>query len=166
MLKEARTGFLSAPNSTRAGVFRGPFAASRIAACAALVAVCAFASACAHTLIIETEPIGARIFVEGEDLGQSPVLTAQRLTAVGRLHVRAEAEGFDSETVVVMPNGWMPWRYPEHVLIPLRPRFLGGMPLPSDTWRVPLDYDPNPPPITTTPPRKPPPQPEGGNPLP
>lgn len=173
-------------------------------------------SGCAHTMVIETEPPGASVMVNGEAQGDSPVVTQQLTSTGGRLHVTAEADGYEPTSVVVTQSEWFLWpaivavtpflavpfivipfigpvitigwavltsptlvallflqRYPERVSITLRPKLPGGVLLPTDSWLIPDDYDPNPPPLPSDvpeplPPAPPPqpPQPEGGNPVP
>lgn len=171
---------------------------------------------CAHTMVVETEPPGASIAINGEAQGEAPVVSQQLTSTGGRLHVTAEADSYETASVVVTQSEWFLWpaiiavtpflavpfvvipfvgpvitigwavltsptlfallflqKYPERVKITLRPKLPGGVLLPTDSWLIPEDYDPNPPPLPTedpaaVPPEPPqqPPQPEGGNPVP
>lgn len=74
----------------------------------ALVAVIG-ASGCAHTMIVETEPAGAFVAVNGEPQGESPALTTQFTSTGGRLYVTAEAEGYETASAVVTQSEWFLW---------------------------------------------------------
>ena len=187
------------------------FACVVVAALMALVV----GSGCAHTMIVETEPAGAAVNINGEDEGTSPAVTTQFTSTAGRLYITAEAEGYETASLVVEQSEWFLWpavlavtpllgtpfvvipfigpvitvgwavltsptlvsllflqKYPDRVKLKLRPKVPGDPFVPTDTWAIPDDYDPNPPPLpdpapddTTAPPRQPP-QPEGGNPVP
>lgn len=179
-----------------------------------LTAVAVVASGCAHTMVVETEPAGAIISVNGTPEGEAPVVTQQLTSTGGRLYVTAEAENYETANIVVTQSEWFLWpalvavtplfgvpfivipfvgpiitigwavvtspallsllflqKYPERVKITLQPKLPGGVLLPTDTWLIPEDYDPNPPPLPGAEPQPPepppqPPQPEGGNPVP
>lgn len=65
-------------------------------------------------------------------------------------------------------------KYPERVKLKMRAKLPGDPFVPTDTWLIPEDYDPNPPllpdnvapPEAASKPLEQPPQPEGGNPVP
>ncbi len=67
------------------------------------------ASGCAHTMIIETEPPGANIAIDGKSVGESPVVTTQYTSTGGRLHVTADAESYETATVTVTQSEWFLW---------------------------------------------------------
>lgn len=160
------------------------------------------ATGCAHTVVIETEPVGAAVSIDGEFVGTSPVITEQRTSTGGRLHVAVAADSYQTADVIVTQSEWFWWpaiiaatpllglgvvwvpfagpvitlvwaavtsptllalafmqRYPDRVLITLRPRFSEGIPQPTDTWLIPDDYDPNPPPLPDAKAREPEPTP-------
>lgn len=181
---------------------------------------------CAHRVLIQSDPPGARIYVDGHLEGESPVVVERRSSAGGRMRVTVELENFQTEERIVEADEWFAWpaliavtpligipflvvpvagpfiscgwalltspslfalaflrKYPDEVTVTLRPRFGGGVVLPTDSWMIPDDVDPNPPPLppiepapepapATQPaaaapsPPKPPPQPEGANPPP
>lgn len=75
----------------------------------ALTLALAFASGCAHTMIIETEPNGAQVAVNGEPKGDSPAVTTQFTSTGGRLYVTAEADGYDKGSLVVTQSEWFLW---------------------------------------------------------
>ncbi|MBI1946627.1 MAG: PEGA domain-containing protein [Deltaproteobacteria bacterium] len=161
-----------------------------LVAIAALALTALAASGCAHTVVIETEPIGAAVTIDGEYVGNAPIITQQRTSTGGRLRVQVSADAYQTEDVVVTQSEWFWWpaiiaatpllglgvvwvpfagpvitlvwaavtsptllalafmqRYPDRVLIRLRPKLVGGLPQPTDTWLIPDDYDPNPPPL-------------------
>jgi hypothetical protein len=179
------------------------------------VALAAGSAGCAHTVVIDSEPVGAMVVVDGKPVGESPVVTRQLTGTGGRLRVDVEAQGYETAHVVVPQSEWflLPaivavtpflavpfvvipfvgpfitviWaavtsptlialfflqKYPDRVKVTLKPKLPGGVLLPSDTWLIPEDYDPNPPPLPPPPPPDDvvpltqPPQPEGGNPVP
>jgi hypothetical protein len=181
---------------------------------------------CAHTMIVETDPAGALVTIDGEPVGEGPVITRQFTSTGGRLHVTAAADHYEPVHVVVTQSEWFLWpaivavtpflgvpfvvipfigpvitigwaivtsptllslvflqKYPDRVKLTLRPKMPGAFLVPSDSWLIPDDYDPNPPPFPrapepeATPPADParapltepiqqPLQPEGGNPVP
>lgn len=174
------------------------------------------ASGCAHTMIVETEPAGAVVTINGEPQGESPAVTTQFTSTGGRLYVTAEADGYEKASLVVTQSEWFLWpaivavtpllgvpfivipfigpiitvgwavissptllslvflqKYPERVKLKMRARVPADPFMPTDTWLIPDDMDPNPPPLpdgapaddATKPPEQPP-QPEGGNPVP
>lgn len=155
-----------------------------------LAAAAVAASGCAHTVVIEAEPMGAAVTVDGQYVGNAPVITEQRTSTGGRLRVQVSADAYQTEDVVVSQTEWFWWpaiiaatpllglgvvwvpfagpvitlvwaavtsptllalafmqRYPDRVMIRLRPKLVGGLPQPTDTWLIPEDYDPNPPPL-------------------
>jgi hypothetical protein len=186
----------------------------------AVVAVALAMSAstgCAHTMIVETEPSGAVVTINGEPQGQSPAVTTQFTSTGGRLYIEAEADGYQKASLVVTQSEWFLWpaivavtpllgvpfivipfigpvitvgwavitsptllslvflqKYPERVKLKMRAKLPTDPFVPTDTWLIPEDMDPNPPPLPdkAAPPEDPskpleqPPQPEGGNPVP
>ena len=74
-----------------------------------LVVVVVIASGCAHTMIIESEPPGAHISIEGKPVGDAPVITTQFTATGGRLHVTAESESYETAHVVVTQSEWFLW---------------------------------------------------------
>lgn len=66
-------------------------------------------SGCAHTMIVETEPMGARVSINGEPTGESPAVTTQFTSTGGRLYVTAEAEGYQQGSAVVTQSEWFLW---------------------------------------------------------
>lgn len=157
---------------------------------------------CAHTVVIETDPVGAEVSIDGRFVGTSPVVTEQHTSTGGRLYLSVSADSYQTADVVVTQSEWFWWpaiiaampllglgvvwvpfagpvitlvwaaatspallalaflqRYPEQVMIRLRPRISGGVLLPTDSWLIPDDYDPNPPPLPDGMPREPEPPP-------
>lgn len=183
------------------------------------VAVAFFAATgCAHRVLIQSDPPGARIYVDGQLEGESPVVVERRSSTGGRMRITAQLENFQTEEAIVEADQWFAWpaliavtpflaipfiavpiagpfiscgwavvtsptllalaflrKYPDEVTVTLRPRFGGGIVLPTDAWMIPDDVDPNPPPLPPVEPEPPPPeppplrlppQPEGANPPP
>lgn len=64
---------------------------------------------CAHTVVIESEPPGAEIVVNGEHLGATPVITEQRTGTGGRLYVSASADSYETADVVITQSEWFWW---------------------------------------------------------
>jgi hypothetical protein len=61
-----------------------------------------FASACSHTVKIDSSPPGATIFVDGEDKGKAPVTLDESNGFFDERKVRVELEGYAPlETTVV-----------------------------------------------------------------
>jgi hypothetical protein len=64
---------------------------------------------CAHAVRIETNPVGARVSVDGEVAGKAP-LEVRRTVFVGdQLRVTVDAEGYEPQTVIVPASEWYPW---------------------------------------------------------
>jgi hypothetical protein len=188
-------------------------------ACALVAAlVVSVGSGCAHTMIVETEPMGAVVTINGEPQGDSPAVTTQFTSTGGRLYVTAEADGYEKASLVVTQSEWFLWpaivavtplfgvpfvvipilgpiitvgwavltsptlvsllflqKYPERVKLKMKAKVPNDPFVPTDTWLIPDDMDPNPPPLPDAAPPAPedpskppeqPPQPEGGNPVP
>jgi PEGA domain len=76
---------------------------------AVLVALALLQTACAHTMIIETEPPGAKVWVDGELQGEAPVVTEQRTGFGGHVTVRVEAESFETTELQVERTDWFLW---------------------------------------------------------
>jgi hypothetical protein len=64
---------------------------------------------CAHTVVVETEPAGAVVRVDGQLKGESPVIMQQRTSTGGRLHLEVSAEGYETKNVVVTQSDWFLW---------------------------------------------------------
>jgi hypothetical protein len=60
-------------------------------------------------MVIETEPAGARVAINGEPKGESPAVTTQFTSTGGRLYVTAEAEGYEPASAVVTQTEWFLW---------------------------------------------------------
>jgi hypothetical protein len=69
----------------------------------------ALSSGCAHTMIIETEPAGARVSIDGKPVGDSPVVTTQYTSTGGRLHVTVDADNYEPAHVTVTQSEWFLW---------------------------------------------------------
>lgn len=66
-------------------------------------------SGCAHSVIIDTAPIGARVSVDGEFVGVSPV-TIDRVVFFGdQLRISADAPGYEEAHVSIPASEWYPW---------------------------------------------------------
>ncbi|MCC7072938.1 MAG: PEGA domain-containing protein [Deltaproteobacteria bacterium] len=74
---------------------------------AALVALAA--SACAHTVVIETEPQGAAVAIDGTYVGNAPVVADQRTGIGGRMRLEVSADAYETATVVVTQSEWFWW---------------------------------------------------------
>ncbi len=196
------------------------FGCARGIVATAVVLACTIgaASGCAHRVLIQSEPAGARIFVDGQLEGESPVVVERSSSSGGRMRVTAQLENFETSESIVEADDWFIWpallavtpligvpfvvvpvagpfitcgwacatspllfslaflrKYPDEVTVRMRPRFGGGMFLPTDSWMIPDDVDPNPSPlpleVVPIPKKKKPaenlpPQPEGANPPP
>ena len=73
---------------------------------AALILV---ASGCAHKVRIDTDPIGARVTVDGTLVGIGPVEVEKSPWIGQQLNVTVEAENYESQTTVVVQSEWFPW---------------------------------------------------------
>ncbi len=74
---------------------------------ATLVALAA--SACAHTVVIETEPEGAAVTIDGTYAGNAPVITEQRTSLGGRMRLEVSADAYETANVVVTQSEWFWW---------------------------------------------------------
>ncbi len=74
-----------------------------------VLGVTATALGCAHTVQIETNPIGARVSVDGEFVGVSPVKVKKVVFVGDQLRVAVEAEGYEPQTTIVPASEWFPW---------------------------------------------------------
>ena len=81
----------------------------RLAGAFALVLGIAFGSGCATTMVIETEPAGARVTIDGKDVGEAPTVTKQFTSTGGRLHVTVDAEGYETANVIVTQSDVFLW---------------------------------------------------------
>ena len=97
-----------------------------------VIAVALQGVGCAHAVMIETEPKNARVIVDGEPLGVGD-LTFEKPVFFGEtLRLSAEADGYDSNTIVVPASEWYPWPG----LLALVP--LAGIPLSLPALLVPI----------------------------
>ncbi len=92
-----------------------------------LTVLCANALGCAHQVLIETEPKGARVFVDGELAGTAPIDSEQRTSSGGRFYLRVEADGYEPADAVVAQTEWFLW-----------PALLAGVPLIGIPLALPL----------------------------
>jgi hypothetical protein len=60
-------------------------------------------------MIVETEPAGARVYVNGELQGESPVVTEQRTSFGQSVTLRVEADGFQPTQQEVAQSEWFLW---------------------------------------------------------
>lgn len=60
-------------------------------------------------MIIETEPAGAAVTINGKPQGESPVVSTQFTSTGGRLFVTAEAESYEPANVMVRQSEWFLW---------------------------------------------------------
>jgi hypothetical protein len=67
------------------------------------------ASGCAHAVLIETEPKNARIFVDGELVGEGPQTIERRVIVGDQLRVQAQADGYEDAAVSVAASEWYPY---------------------------------------------------------
>jgi hypothetical protein len=67
------------------------------------------ASGCIHKVLITTEPEGATILVDGEEVGVSPVEVNERTGLMGTMHVRAERPNYIPTETLVEQDEWYPW---------------------------------------------------------
>lgn len=74
------------------------------------LALCAAGgSGCAHVVRIETNPVGARVVVDGDVVGNSPVEVKKTVFVGDQLRVAVEADGYEPQTVIVPASEWYPW---------------------------------------------------------
>src|SRR5256885_10975370 len=66
-------------------------------------------SGCATTMVIETEPVGARVIIDGKAVGDAPTVTKQFTSTGGRLHVTVDAEGYETANVTVTQSDMFLW---------------------------------------------------------
>jgi hypothetical protein len=100
-----------------------------------VVVVVAFALSgvgCAHAVMIETEPKNARIIVDGELLGEGAMTIEKAVFFGDTLRLSAEADGYESSTILVPASEWYPWPG----LLALVP--LAGIPLSLPALIVPI----------------------------
>ena len=64
---------------------------------------------CAHTVVIEPEPANARVFVDGELLGEGRQAIERRVIVGDRLRVTAQADGYDDVALTVDASEWYPY---------------------------------------------------------
>jgi hypothetical protein len=67
---------------------------------AALV-VAALVSGCAHQIVVNSEPPGARIWVDGKDVGTAPVVIERTTVTQGNMTLRAQLDSFETTERVV-----------------------------------------------------------------
>jgi hypothetical protein len=64
---------------------------------------------CAHAVVIDTEPGGGNITVDGEDVGTGPV-TVERVVFFGdQLRVSVTQDGYEPTAISVPAGEWYPW---------------------------------------------------------
>lgn len=64
------------------------------------------AAGCAHTVHLNSYPEGATVYVDGEEIGETPT-TFQETTGWGESHlVRIEKDGYQTASRVVNQSGW------------------------------------------------------------
>lgn len=74
-----------------------------------VVVLCGAFSGCAHAVLIETEPKNARVFVDGELVGQGPQTIERRVIVGDQLRVSAQADGYEDAAVSVAASEWYPY---------------------------------------------------------
>lgn len=90
-----------------------------------LVAVAAVGSGCAHAVLLEPDVKNARVFVDGELVGEGAQTIERRVIIGDQLRVSAQAEGYEDFAVTVDANEWYP--YPGLLaLVPLLGIPIGG----------------------------------------
>ncbi len=94
--------------------------------CAFAVVVVVFAGGgCAHAIVIEPDVKNARVFVDGELVGEGTQTIERRVIVGDQLRVSASADGYDDFAVTVDANEWYP--YPGALaLVPLLGLPIGG----------------------------------------
>lgn len=66
-------------------------------------------SACAHAVVIETEPEGAAVSIDGTYVGNAPVITEQRTSVGGRMRLEVSADAYETANVTVTQSEWFWW---------------------------------------------------------
>lgn len=66
-------------------------------------------SGCAHRVVVETEPAGARVSVDGEFVGAAPVAIDRVVFFGDQLRISAEQPGYDEASVSIPASEWYPW---------------------------------------------------------
>ena len=92
-----------------ADVVTPPVSPSLMRAVALVFTALVACSGCAHCVVVETEPVGARVSVDGEFVGTSPVAIDHVVFFGDLLRARAEAPGHDDATVSIPASEWYPW---------------------------------------------------------
>lgn len=75
----------------------------------ALLAAFFAATGCAHKTVIRTRPEGARVYVDGEYAGESPVVVERYAGTGGELRVRAELDDVLESDTLVERTDWFLW---------------------------------------------------------
>jgi hypothetical protein len=75
----------------------------------ALLAGSIFSEGCATTMVIETEPVGAHVSIDGKPVGDAPAVTKQLTVAGGRLRVAVDAPGYETSYVTVTQSELFLW---------------------------------------------------------
>jgi hypothetical protein len=73
-----------------------------------LVGLCLL-TGCLHKVLITTEPEGATILVNGEEVGTSPVEVEERTGLMGSMHIRAERPNYLPAEQTVEQTEWFVW---------------------------------------------------------
>ena len=79
-----------------------------ISRCFVACAIATFlaAAGCAHTVNLNSYPEGAKVYVDGEEIGETPA-TYHETTGWGESHlVRIEKDGYQPASRVVDQSGW------------------------------------------------------------
>jgi len=96
-------------------------------------AIAAFGGAgCAHTVVVATEPAGATVIIDGQDLGPAPVKLEKVVYVGDTLRVRAEREGYEPTAVAIPASELFIWPG----LLAVVP--LMGIPLSLPTLLIPV----------------------------
>jgi hypothetical protein len=75
----------------------------------AIVVALLVGSGCATTMVVETEPVGAHVSIDGKPVGDAPAVTKQLTVAGGRLRVAVDAPGYETSYVTVTQSELFLW---------------------------------------------------------
>jgi hypothetical protein len=64
-----------------------------------VVTLLAFATSCASSTVIKTDPSGATVYIDGVNVGRTPYTHTDFKTVGTETHVKIEAEGYEEETM-------------------------------------------------------------------
>ncbi len=82
-----------------------PFQAKKqLSALVALITLAAFTSACASTTVIRSDPDGAKLYLNGEPVGQTPYAMTDTKIVGSTTTVRLEKQGYQSTYGVISRN--------------------------------------------------------------